>query len=149
MRENRIVFEPGVKAVRQIESFVDIICESLFINNSYYGNILMCLSDFNEILSNMGFSESVELNYFTDFTLLSLSAQLSENEIEKRHQTNNNFENCDLEFGLIRSLSDNLVIKENRILMEFNIGALHKSIYEYRLDKMNKYFQKLEKGAKV
>lgn len=140
MKTNSIVFSPGLKAVRLLESFTDKICESLFINDTYYGNILMCLTDLNEILLHEDIE--VKLFYETDFSVLSIVAEKIDSSTNKRQETNKVFKNNELEYQLIETLSDKFIIKTDTIEMEFNIGALHNSVYEERLRYLKDYFNK-------
>ena len=147
MKTNSIVFTPGLNAIRLLESFTDKICESLFINDTYYGNILMCLTDLNEILLEE--ENKLKLYYKTDFSVLTIVAERVDVSVDKRHETNNDFSNNALEYQLITTLSDKFILKPDTIVMEFNIAALHNSVYEERLRYLKEYFNTLKDVSKV
>ncbi len=143
MKDNSIVFVPGNAAQRCIEAYTEKICENLFMNDTYFGNILMCLTELNELLKENKISEEVVLSYKTDFTDLVINAKLSENEDIKRLKTNNMLSDSGIRFKLIETLSDGIRIIDNDLILEFNIGALHNSIYESRLKHLKTYFNKM------
>jgi len=143
MKDNSIVFVPGNAAQSYIEAYTEKICENLFMNDTYFGNILMCLTELNELLKENKISEEVVLSYKTDFTDLVINAKLSENEDIKRLKTNNMLSESGIRFKLIETLSDGIRIIDNDLILEFNIGALHNSIYESRLKHLKTYFNKM------
>lgn len=143
MKNNTIFFKPGNSAVRSIESYTEKLCENLFINDTYYGNLLMCLTDLNELLHSFSYTEEVSLSYETDFASLVITANISEKEINKRQQTDKSLNANTERFHLIKTLSDNLVVDKDEVRLEFNISALHRSVYNDRLQKLTAYFNKV------
>ncbi len=143
MKDNSIVFVPGNEAQSCIEAYTEKICENLFMNDTYFGNILMCLTELNELLKENKIREEIVLSYKTDFTDLVIKAKLSENEDIKRLKTNNMLSDSGIRFKLIETLSDGIRIIDNDLILEFNIGALHNSIYESRLKHLKTYFNKM------
>lgn len=143
MKDNSIIFIPGPKAQRNIEAYTEKICDNLFINDTYYGNILMCLTELNELFIENEIENEVELSYETDFNNLSISAIFADNESNSRNKTDNELIHNKVQYQLIETLSDEVLIHENGISLGFNIGALHKSIYESRLKHLKVYFNKM------
>ena len=144
-----LIFTPGEQSRSLMEAYAENLCENLFINDTYYGNLLMCLSDLNEVLAEMGIVSEVSLNYQTDFSVLSIEAKLNDIECDMRLKTTKGQDGNSLRLELIKTLSDKLIIHANGISMEFNIGALHKSIYEERLKHLRVYLDKLIKVKKI
>jgi len=142
MKNNIFVFSPGVKSIRAIENYTDKICENLFINDTYYGNILMCLTEINDLLGRDNTDCNFELYYKTDFKVLTFIIKPIENKTIKRQKTKITLDVSMIQTDLILSLSDNFNVIDNSIVIDFKIGALHKSIYEERLKHLKKYFNK-------
>ena len=142
MKNNRLVFSPGKESIRAIENYTDKICENLFINDTYFGNILMCLTELNEILAKDFFGQDFELYYQTDFRTLTIIVELLDIKEIKRHKTNKGLNNNKIQYDLLVSLSDGIKFENNKIVLDFNISALHKSIYEARLRHLREYFDK-------
>lgn len=143
MKNNSIIITPGnKKTVRIIEAYTEKICENLFINDTYYGNILMCLTELNEIFSESETKQRIELNYETDFTTLIINAIFLEG-ITSRQQTDKILKNNEIRYQLLQTLSDKLQILDDRIILDFNISALHTSIYESRTRHLKIYFSKV------
>jgi len=143
MKNNSIVITPGNnKTVRIIEAYTETICDNLFINDAYYGNILMCLTELNEIFADNDVMREIELSYETDFSNLIINAVfLDGNHI--RHQTDKSITDSEVHYQLLETLSDKLQVLDDRIILEFNISALHKSIYEERKLQLKIYFNKV------
>ena len=62
------------ESIRSIESFVDTICDQLFINDTYYGNILMSLTElFNYLLSDDNDNDTMNITYHSDYKTIAIS----------------------------------------------------------------------------
>jgi len=142
MKDNSIVITPGNnKTVRIIEEFAEKICENLLINDTYYGNILMCLTELNEIFAENVEGHKIKLYYETDFSTLNITAVFLEDDI-KRQQTDIILSNNIIRYNLIKTLSDDFQVFDDSIILDFNISALHRSIYESRAESLKLYFRK-------
>ena len=148
-----VKLQPG--SIRDIESFVDTICDQLFINETYYGSILMSLTElFNYLLINNQ-KENLNITYNSDYKSIVISFQpidiqfltkFSEAVDVDKILHNNNDENV----FLIQSLVDNITISNNDTLsFEFDISALHNEIYNQRASTLKKYFSKQTISLKV
>lgn len=143
MKDNSIIITPGNnKTVRIIEAYTETICENLFINDTYYGNILMCLTELNEIFADSEVNQKIKFSYETDFSTLIINAVFLEGN-HSRQQTNKAFSNNEIRYQLLQTLSDKLQILDDRIIFDFNISALHRSIYESRTKHLKIYFDKV------
>jgi hypothetical protein len=137
-----ISFIPGKTAVRQIEYFVDGLYESLFLNDTYYGNLLICLTEMNELLFNNSQENPVELSYVTDHKTLTLIVKGVDNVVYNQLQTDIKHNNNEITIELLKSLSDLFVYEDQQFSLTFDIGALHNSIYKERLRLLSEYFMK-------
>jgi len=137
------------KSIRDIEIFVDTICDQLFINDTYYGNILMSLTElFNYLLIDSNDDDELNITYNSDYkkieisfypidtqTINSLTRPISIEDILHQESNKNIF--------LINSLVDNITINNDKNLsFEFDVSALHNEIYNQRAGLLKKYFSK-------
>lgn len=147
-----IKLKPG--SIRDIESFVDTICDQLFINNTYYGNILMATTElFNYLLEN-NHHEDISVAYNSDYKTMAISFQYIDLQLISKltgkididqilNQSN------EQNIFLIQSLVDNISMENNdTISLEFDISALHNEIYNHRASVLHKYFSN-QKSLKV
>lgn len=136
------------ESIRDIEIFVDTICDQLFINDTYYGNILMALTElFNYVLVNEH-NDNINITYNSDYKSITISFQPVDLQIitsitkaididEIIHQ------DSDKNIFLIHSLVDNITKSdEDTLSFEFDISALHNEIYNKRAAILKKYFSK-------
>jgi len=137
------------EAIRDIELFVDAICDQLFINDTYYGNILMSLTElFNCLLESNKNDDNVTIKYNSDHTnitisfypidsqlIKALSRPISVDEVVQTESNKNIF--------LINSLVDKVIVDDtNQLSFEFDISALHNKIYYQRANLLKAYFSK-------
>jgi|AntAceMinimDraft_3_1070362.scaffolds.fasta_scaffold01505_5 hypothetical protein len=139
------------ESIRDIETFVDTICDQLFINDTYYGNILMALTELFNYLVDNDHDKSINITYNSDYKNIAISFQPVDLEVitklsktvnidEIIHQNNNK------NIFLIHSLVDNIsMVKEDTLSLEFDISALHNEIYNERAALMQTYFTKQTK----
>ena len=142
-------------SIRNIESFVDTICDQLFINDTYYGNILMSLTElFNYLLINNQ-KENLNITYNSDYKSIVISFQPIDLQFLTRFSEAVDVDkilhkNNDENIFLIQSLVDNITISNNDTLsFEFDISALHNKIYNQRASTLKKYFNKQTISLKV
>jgi len=136
------------ESIRDIEKFVDTICDQLFINDTYYGNILMSLTELFNCLLTTSNNETINITYNSDYKNIVISFYNIDNHIVTSltkpiniddiiHQESNR------NIFLINSLVDNIVINnEGNLSFEFDISALHNEIYNHRAEQLKKYFSK-------
>lgn len=135
-------------SIRDIELFVDTICDQLFINDTYYGNILMSITElFNYLLENKH-GDSLNITYNSDYKNIEISFQPIDTEAGTRLTEPVDFDkiihkDSDKNIFLIHSLVDNIrLINKDTLSLEFDISALHNEIYNKRAALLAKYFTK-------
>ena len=122
--------------IREIEAFVDRVCDQLFINDTYYGNILMSLTEMFNYLLGHNSVKKLEITYNSNYEKIDI-----DNVVDEENHKN---------LFLIHSLVDTVHVSENEILsLEFDISALHNEIYQSRKSLLKDYFSKQEVGEKV
>ena len=148
MISNNQVFAIELKpaSIREIERIVDLICDQLFINDTYYGSILMALTEVFGLLLKEQSSESFNVEYKTDYQILTISIYPIDKSIIARFEMEvsiDSLQNKDEQTGifLIKSLVDELKITEDNIVqLNFDISALHNEIYQQRIILLHKFF---------
>lgn len=140
----KLVFKPGMDALRQIEIYIDNLCENLFINETYYGNLQISLNNLNDWLFDLGQSSSVKLTYVTDHKILRFIIEGIDNQVYKKMRTHNELTNSEIKIVILKQLCDSLLINDGMIILNFEIGALHNSIYKSRVNLLNAYFKKVK-----
>ena len=149
MINNNQTFAIEIKpaSIREVERIVDLICDQLFINDTYYGSILMALTEVFDLLLKEQNSETFNVEYQTDYKTLTISIYPVDKQIIARFELPvniNSLQETDEETGifLIKSLVDELMITEDNIIqLDFDISALHNEIYKQRLIHLNNYFK--------
>lgn len=132
--------------LHQVENFVDSVTEQIFINASYYGNILTALTELFSILCELMPGLPVKYGYYTDFKTLRISLQQVENQmLSEIFETKKLGDISDSVTSksafLIHAFVDRLeIFPENELLLEFDIAALHHQIYEKRSTLLKNYF---------
>lgn len=135
------------KEIRKIEHFVDDICNQLFINDTYYGNILMSITELFNTLCEKSPGESLHITYNTDYKQIRIIAQPIDKEIVNVIESDIDLDNImdgpySRNIFLIKSLVDAYEIEEDALILNFDIGALHNEIYKKRADQLQSYLKK-------
>jgi hypothetical protein len=137
------------KEIRKIEHFVDDICDQLFINDTYYGNILMSITELFNTLCEKSPGEVLNITYNTDYKKIKITAQPIDKEIVNVIESDIDIDNImdgpyTKNVFLIKSLVDAYVIEEEALILNFDIGALHNEIYKKRAKQLQTYLKKEE-----
>lgn len=136
-------------SMHQIEEFVESICDKLFINETYFGNILITVGEVFNLVKSMDKDFTLFCDYHTDFQVLSIAFRGVKESIIELISTNSSLsETHDTLFSgsvfLIQSLSDNIdKTLDNTLQVSFDIGAIHNSIYLERSGLLKSYLNRL------
>lgn len=139
------------QSIVQIEQFVETICDQLLINDTYYGSILMSLTELFSICSGKKDSETIIYHYKTDYQTIKIVVQLIDNEIINcfKKPVGPNFDKRSaLRKGvfLIKSLTDSVeILSSDSIELTFDISAIHNTVYKYRFELLSEYFAAIQK----
>ena len=152
MLSNDQAFEVRLEpqSIKEIERFTDIVCDSLYINDTYYGNILMVLTNAFEMCLESSVSESIILSYSTDYQIVTISIKPVEDEVISRFikavdLDSTNDDDLLRKIFLIQSLSDDTSVEEDSISVKFDISAMHNAIYNERMKHLTSYLTRPEK----
>lgn len=147
--------ELNPNSIRNIESFVDSVCDQLFINDTYYGNILMSVTElFNYLVENNEYKQ-LEITYNSNYEKMTIGFQPVDNHVVISFSSKTDIEDIikgdnEKTMYLISSLVDNIIIENEKLLLEYDISALHNEIYQKRKSLLKEYFtiQKAEEKVK-
>ncbi len=141
-------------SIRRIEQIVDLVCDQLFINDTYYGSILTALTELFEIMLKRQKSETFKIEYNTDYQKLTLRIYPVDHKIASNFEDEFSIdmlldEEPQTSIFLIKSLVDSLHVEDKEIIqLSFDISALHNKIYEQRATQLKDYF-KVKEDSKV
>lgn len=151
MLKSNQAFEVSLEpqGIKEIEKFTDIVCDSLYINDTYYGNILMALTNAYELCMETRSGQSIKLSYNTDYQAVTINIQPFDLELlssfeDKIDLTKTVDEDRLSKVFLIQSLSDNVSVDEQSLKIQFDISAMHNAIYEERMKHLSSYLAKPE-----
>jgi len=138
-----------------IEQFVEDISNKLYINETYFGNILTSLTLlFNYLIENQR-SEIIYIDYFTDYksvklTLSDINETIIKSLLQKIELPDTDTDETQKSIFLIQSLTDNLspFEYENKLTLVYDISAVHDKVYNSRKQLLENYF-KNEKNIKL
>ena len=144
-----------LKSLRTIEKFVDDLCDKFLINDTYYGNILMALTETFSLCLISAKEESINISYKTDYQIVTIYLQPVKSKIITALKNNPDLEKTEgdeiaQKSFLINSLTEKIEISENnRVGLVFDISAVHNEVYKHRQKKLDDYFeQTLTKSLK-
>lgn len=138
----KLVFTPGIEAIRKIEYFMDNLCENIFLNDTYYGNLLISLNTLNDWLFNKQYDSDVCVTYKTDYKQIRFIVEVVENQANTDASIFKKLDVNDITFEILNQLCNSINVINEQIVLEFEIGALHNSIYKSRVNLLNAYFEK-------
>lgn len=134
-------------SVRRVEQIVDLVCDQLFINETYYGSILIASTEMFDLLLNNKHSETFQIEYNTDYQELTISFYPVHQDLIAKIEQHIAIDtlkegSVETKIYLLKSLVDHLNTTEDEIVhLGFDISALHNEIYQQRVDHINKYFK--------
>lgn len=136
--------KPG--SIRDIERFADRVCDQLFINDTYYGTLLMALTEIFGLLLEHQDTDSFIIEYNTDYQDLNIKIYPVSGKIYEQFdlytKTMEFYDNQGFkEVFLIKSLVDGVELQGGDIiLLSFDISAMHDEVYEKRKAQLKDYF---------
>ena len=130
-----------------IEKFVEELSKNLFINETYFGNLLTSLTLFFNYVVEKNQCRKLNINYITNYKILTINiegvkkdaASKLLNQIELKDTENNEEEN---NIFLIQSLTDKIKYKNGKLKLVYDISALHDQIFNERKKLIKDFFSK-------
>ncbi|MEJ2593559.1 MAG: hypothetical protein P8100_00165 [bacterium] len=129
------------QSVKDIEYFTDFICDNLYINDTYYGNILMSLTYLYEISLNFPGDKPLKISYSTDYQTVKLHFEPVSTEVSALFDQKSDIGDNDLKTKvfMIKKLTDGVDVGEDCLTIRIDIGALHNKVFQERLHHLNTY----------
>jgi len=150
-KEQALELHVDDQSLTQIEHFVDHLCDQLMINDAYFGNILMSLTEFFSLIVDFQKKETINISYITDYQKLTIKFDPVDSIITDALNSEVDLTNVvDSEINkrifILNKLVDNFVMDENNtVSLEFDISALHSVVYDDRKKKLQAFYRKKEK----
>ena len=141
---DKIFFKPGQHSTKEIEAFMDGLCDNLFINDTYYGNLNIALITISDLLAACGQNSNIGLEYGTDHKLLFIHIDNIDSEIYKRLKTDKLEDDRQNEMEVLKHVCNSIDFHNDDLILSFDIAAVHDSIFKYRLKLMQEYFNKVK-----
>lgn len=134
-------------SLREIEKFVDNLCDQLQINETYYGNILMGITEIFSLCLNTTKSTLLNISYKTDYQTLIIILQPVDNEVLATLKKDPELEDIEgdeklKQSFLVNSLTEKIeYLDDNELHLVFDISAMHDRISKLRQKKLDDYFE--------
>jgi len=135
-------------SIHDMENFAEALCDQLFINETYFGNILMTLSELYNLLSAQISKNPIKLSYNTDFLLLNIVFEDVNKSILEALNRQVDLDGLSDEpenekLFLIQTLTDGIeILDEKDLQISFDISAIHNKIYQQRAEFLRAFFKK-------
>ncbi len=141
------------KNMPSLEKYVDNLSEQVFLNDSYYGNILTVLTELFSLLCEEMDGSLLKYDYYTDFKNITINIQTPDNQRLTTYLRTKKLN--DLEESvtskrafLVNTLADQIEISDEKgLLLTFDISAVHNLVAEERTTLLRAYFEGALKKA--
>jgi hypothetical protein len=150
-KDQALELQVDEQSLIQIEHFVDHLCDILKINDAYFGNILMSMTEFFSLLVELNRQKTVNISYSTDYQRLTIGFRPVDDKTIDALKTDVDLTNViDSELNkrifILNKLVDNIITDESEtVSLIFDISALHSLVYDDRKHKLQAFYRKKEK----
>lgn len=150
-KENALELHVDDQSLTQIEHFVDHLCDQLMINDAYFGNILMSLTEFFSLIVDFQKKNTIKISYETDYQRLTIKFEPVDSIIIEALNSDVDLTNVvDSEINkrifILNKLVDKFLIDDsNSVSLEFDISALHSIVYDDRKKKLQSFYREKER----
>jgi len=150
-KDQALELQVDEQSLIQIEHFVDHLCDILKINDAYFGNILMSMTEFFSLLVELNRQKTINISYTTDYQRLTIGFRPVDEKTIDALKTDVDLTNViDSELNkrifILNKLVDNIITDErDTVSLIFDISALHSLVYDDRKNKLQAFYRKKEK----
>ena len=150
-KEHALELHVDDQSLTQIEHFVDHLCDQLMINDAYFGNILMSLSEFFSLIVDFQKKDTIKISYETDYQRLTIKFEPVDSIIIEALNSDVDLTNVvvseiNKRIFILNKLVDNFLMDESNVVsMEFDISALHSIVYDDRKRKLQAFYREKER----
>lgn len=156
MKKHTLIIKSDLHEISEVEKFVENICDYYNLNDSYFGTIMVAVTEAVENAIVHGNQNNKEKNVFIhfdfsqkgiDFTIEDQGPGFDFNSVPDATDAQGNPEKKGMGIYLIKTLADEVHFMENgrKIRMVFNITSINKEVFINRKKHLEEYF-KVEKN---
>lgn len=142
-----IVVSIRPESLREIEKFVDKLCEKLSVNETYYGNILMGMTETFSLCLKSKKKTALKISYKTDNQSVEVILKPVDQKVLATLKKNPELEDIEGDemlksSFLVNALTEKIEVKhDNELHLVFDISAMHDKISKLRKKKLDDYFE--------
>ncbi|MEI6852738.1 MAG: ATP-binding protein [Bacteroidota bacterium] len=151
MRKHTLKIKSDIKEIHEVEKFVEDICDYYNINNSYFGNILVAVSEAveNSIVhgNKQDPSKSISICFEANqkgivFSIEDEGEGFNFDNIPDPTDFQNNPEKKGTGIFLIKTLTDETLFLNNgrKVQLQFNITSINREVFSRRMKHVDEYF---------
>jgi serine/threonine-protein kinase RsbW len=152
MRKHTLKIRSDINEIHEVERFVEDICDYYNINNSYFGNIIVAISEAveNSIVhgNKQDALKSVNISFEANqkgivFSIEDEGEGFNFEEIPDPTDIKNNPEKKGTGIFLIKTLADEALFLNNgrKVQIQFNITSINREVFTRRMKHIDEYFE--------
>ena len=152
MRKHTLKIKSDINEIHEVEKFIEDICDYYNINNSYFGNIVVAVSEAveNSIVhgNKQDPSKSINISFEANqkgivFLIEDEGDGFNFENIPDPTDIQNNPEKKGTGIFLIKSLTDEaLFLNQGRkVQLQFNITSINREVFTRRMKHVDEYFK--------
>jgi serine/threonine-protein kinase RsbW len=151
MKKLTLKIKSDIKEIHEVERFIEDICDYYNVSNSYFGNIVVAVSEAveNSIIhgNKQNPSKIVHIGFETNqkgivFTIEDEGDGFTFDNIPDPTDINSNPEKKGTGIFLIKTLTDEALFLNNgrKIQLQFNITSINREVFSRRMKHVDEYF---------
>ena len=151
MKKHTLKIKSDINQIHEVEKFIEDICDYYNINNSYFGNIVVAVSEAveNSIIhgNKCDTSKTVHISFEANqkgivFTIEDEGDGFKFDNIPDPTDIQSNPEKKGTGIFLIKTLTDEALFLNNggKIQLKFNITSINREVFSRRMKHVDEYF---------
>ncbi|MEI6122347.1 MAG: ATP-binding protein [Bacteroidota bacterium] len=156
MKKHAINIKSDLQEINEVEKFIEDICDYYNINNSYFGNIIVAITEAveNAIIHGNHSDASKKINVSFDSSKKGISFTIEDegngfnvNSIKDPTDVESNPDKKGTGIFLMKALADEVIFSENgrKIQLIFNITSINQEVYMNRKKNVDEYLHTQKK----
>lgn len=152
MKKHTLKIKSELSEIHEVERFVEDICDYYNINNVYFGNIIVAVTEAveNSIIhgNKQNSFKSVIINFETNkngivFSIEDEGIGFNYNIVPDPTDIVSNIEKKGTGIFLIKTLTDKALFLDNgrKLQLQFNINSINRELYTKRMQHVDEYFK--------
>ena len=152
MKKHTLIIKSDIHEITEVEKFVESICDYYNLNDTYFGNIMVALSEAveNAIIHGNQSNPEKKVMIHCDFSQKGIDCTVEDqgagfdfNDIPDATDVKGNPEKKGTGIYLIKTLADDVhfMDKGRKIRMVFNITSINKEVFINRKKQLEDYFK--------